>query len=625
MRAKSSNHTKAAFGTGKQILNKMQEKGWTVAPGGQLIKPKPKPKPRTKGDGAILIRTQDGIVALGGKEPIDTETMEPVAKSPKLESKVISSLQKEASSAPSAAPQDPGMDPSSSGIDDANEGGLIQFSIEGEIAKMKKENEKKGLKKTNQEHLEDLPGHLNTNAPVFDRIRDRVAQEKADARKQNAFASATETETEVEFEDVPPKSTHEDEATTTDFDEEDFKPIKPKTVSSKPAQSKSLARQASELSEMSDLSDIPTLSDLGESEIDEDMRTVKELVGATNNINGGGGIDIRLSTDDESQSELHLTDIDPSEKIDSNSDNEYAHSLVSRMTGGTMRPGPGYNTGTIKSNISGFTVALTSSDQDEIRPEDIFSDATMTDSDDLPLPTPIKPKSQTSGSRPTSPTKSILSKPTPPIPEKPPSIRPTAAPVATPSPVAQNFTPFNEVKLKPIGQNSNKRPVDLKPVIKTSPRPPVSIIKQRESLLTTDDDEDLVLPDASATEDDTDFELPKIDTNLITDTDSDWPEPTPIKPMQMVTDTDSDWPEPQAIKPKPAQLSKTALNSVRQAYSTSVPKINSQFDKLKPMSPKKPIVESTVEESCISDGSSASDADLLSDGITTEHDSDFMV
>lgn len=108
----------------------------------------------------------------------------------------------------------------------------------------------------------------------------------------------------------------------------------------------------------------------------------------------------------------------------------------------------------------------------------------------------------------------------------------------------------------------------------------MSIIKQRESLLTTDDDEDLVLPDASATEDDTDFELPKIDTNLITDTDSDWPEPTPIKPMQIVTDTDSDWPETQAIKPKPAQLSKTALNSVRQANSTSVPKVNSQFDKV---------------------------------------------
>ena len=177
---------------------------------------------------------------------------------------------------------------------------------------------------------------------------------------------------------------------------------------------------------MSDLSDIPTLSDLGESEIDEDMRTVKELVGATNDI-PSTGIDIRLSTDDESQSELHLTDIDPSEKLDSNSDNEYAASLVSRMTGGTIRPGPGYNTGTIKSNISGFTVALNSSDQDEIRPEDIFSDATATetDSDDLPLPTPIKPKSQTSGSRPVSPTKSILSRSTPPIPEKPPSIRPS--------------------------------------------------------------------------------------------------------------------------------------------------------------------------------------------------------
>ena len=116
--------------------------------------------------------------------------------------------------------------------------------------------------------------------------------------------------------------------------------------------------------------------------------------------------------------------------------------------------------------------------------------------------------------------------------------------------------------------------------MKTSPRQPAPIIKQRESLLTTDDDDEFVLPDASATEDDTDFELPKIDTNLITDTDSDWPEPTPIKPMQVVTDTDSDWPEPQAIKPKPAQLVKAPLNSVRQPISSTVPKMNSQFDKV---------------------------------------------
>jgi hypothetical protein len=133
MRAKSSSHTKAAFGTGKQILNKMQEKGWTVAPGGQLIKPKPKPKPRTKGDGAILIRTQDGVVAFGGKEPIDTETMEPVVKSPKLEPKVIRNLQKEATSAPLVPPQSPAMIPPSSGIPDADEGGLIQVILSGPI------------------------------------------------------------------------------------------------------------------------------------------------------------------------------------------------------------------------------------------------------------------------------------------------------------------------------------------------------------------------------------------------------------------------------------------------------------------------------------------------------------
>ena len=145
------------------------------------------------------------------------------------------------------------------------------------------------------------------------------------------------------------------------------------------------------------------------------------------------------------------------------------------------------------------------------------------------------------------------------------------------------------MKLKPIGagQNSNKRPVDLKPVLKTSPPPSKQVIAQKQTLLTTDDDDDhLVLPDASATEDETDLELPKIDTNIITDTDSDWPEPTPIKPMQIVTDTDSDWPEPQAIKPKPAQLSKAPINSqpIRAQSNTlaAVPiqKSNSTFDKV---------------------------------------------
>ena len=78
------------------------------------------------------------------------------------------------------------------------------------------------------------------------------------------------------------------------------------------------------LSEMSDLSDIPTLSDLAESEIgekllyrlifktlnsDEDMRTVKELMGATNPLDTQLA-DIRLSTDDEGPSELKLTDVE---------------------------------------------------------------------------------------------------------------------------------------------------------------------------------------------------------------------------------------------------------------------------------------------------------------------------
>ena len=70
------------------------------------------------------------------------------------------------------------------------------------------------------------------------------------------------------------------------------------------------------LSDMSDLSDMPTLSDLTESEIDEDIRTVKELIGATiEEIPLEQRLkDIQLS-DDEPHSELKLTDIDQSQQV----------------------------------------------------------------------------------------------------------------------------------------------------------------------------------------------------------------------------------------------------------------------------------------------------------------------
>ena len=131
---------------------------------------------------------------------------------------------------------------------------------------------------------EELPDHLNYNVSVFDRMRDRVAQEKAESRKKNPFASATETEaeTEIEFEDVPVQnykppvlSTITDDDTT-DFDEAEYQKIKPKPVEkvndsnsvSSSSRSKNKKGRGDEyLSDMSELSDIPTLSDLGESEI----------------------------------------------------------------------------------------------------------------------------------------------------------------------------------------------------------------------------------------------------------------------------------------------------------------------------------------------------------------------
>ena len=67
MTPKSSNQTKAAFGAGKHILNKMQQDGWKVAPGGQLIKPAPKTAPRK-----VLPKTQGAANPLDNRKERET-------------------------------------------------------------------------------------------------------------------------------------------------------------------------------------------------------------------------------------------------------------------------------------------------------------------------------------------------------------------------------------------------------------------------------------------------------------------------------------------------------------------------------------------------------------------------
>ena len=53
------------------------------------------------------------------------------------------------------------------------------------------------------------------------------------------------------------------------------------------------------------------------------------------------------------------------EETDDSDSYKYPHSMVSRMTGGTVRPGPGYNTGTLKSSLSGFSAHNSQTETDD--------------------------------------------------------------------------------------------------------------------------------------------------------------------------------------------------------------------------------------------------------------------
>ena len=185
--------------------------------------------------------------------------------------------------------------------------------------------------------------------------------------------------------------------------------------------------------------------------------------------------------------------------------------MVSRMTGATMRPGPGYNTGTLKSTLSGFT-AGSLQDTDEAN---ILSDAsTSQNSDDLPLPEPKKLTPQKLTPKPLSPTP------------------------------AQN-SPFVNIKKPPA--LPAKAPVSQPPV-KLEPKKPEQPAKQPPKPIKTDNETDAdCLSDAS----NSDLSLSELGDT--TEQESDWPElnqkATSIKPRAVT---------PVAVKPSSPALSKAS-------------------------------------------------------------------
>ena len=133
MRPKSSNHTKAAFGAGKHILNRMQKEGWTVAPGGQLIKaPKdvPKAAPRT---GPLKVKTQE---SMDGKPVMKPEIGEPPAKATRIEPKIQKPV-----------PVEPEKESEVEEFEIAeSEPEPAGFSMKNELKKLKKEKDEKKAK-----------------------------------------------------------------------------------------------------------------------------------------------------------------------------------------------------------------------------------------------------------------------------------------------------------------------------------------------------------------------------------------------------------------------------------------------------------------------------------------------
>jgi hypothetical protein len=299
-RPKTTNATKDAFGAGKNILKRMQEEGWTVGPGGQLIKSttvKPNAKPRSVA--AQKLAQKVTPVPTPGEPPKKSPKLEPKSSAPPPAAVNKSApATKQAVSKPTTKAAPAAVEPAKQEeseiefkletTDCESYNPVENFSIAKEmkrIAKEKKDREKKtaaAKQAAADDSAEELPDHLNHNVSVFDRMRDRVAQEKAENRKKNPFASATETEQETETE-IEFKAGTE---TETDF-EIDMTHIKPQSIKPKPqnsiqpnknldptsrassskSKSKSRTKDSDALSEMSDLSDMPTLSDLTESEI----------------------------------------------------------------------------------------------------------------------------------------------------------------------------------------------------------------------------------------------------------------------------------------------------------------------------------------------------------------------
>ena len=233
VRARTTNATKSAFGAGKHVLARMQQEGWKVGPGGQLIQNttvKPNKKEPSDKAKAIAAKIAEEYFA-AKKAKQEAEAGAPPKKSPKLEKKEAVVKQEvvnvkpavKAKSVPKQAPkqaQQPAAPPPQEPeplieselefkleTTDSEYNPVENFSIAAEMKRIAKEKERKEREKKANSNVPvyesdcaELPEHLNHNVSVFDRMRDRVAAEKAANRKINPFASATETEHETDIE-----------------------------------------------------------------------------------------------------------------------------------------------------------------------------------------------------------------------------------------------------------------------------------------------------------------------------------------------------------------------------------------------------------------------------------------
>lgn len=292
---------------------------------------------------------------------------------------------------------------------------------------------------------------------------------------------------------------------------------------------------------------------------------------------------------------MKLTDVEQSiaqnesdEETDDSDSYKYPHSMVSRMTGGTIRPGPGYNTGTLKSSLSGFSAHNSQTETDD---QNILSDGSTTDnSDDLPLPVPKKVTPQKVIPQPVSEPK--------PIPVTKPSSASINRPMAkkeTPSQGSAN--PFANIKLKPL--DHTKTPIQRQSAPPALPsKGPVTVAKAQKD--ETDND---ALSDASKTESISDLG----DT---TEQESDWPELNqPVKNLK-----------PKSIAPKIIK-------------PTLTPVINDTPLKLNPVKPipvKSAVIPTkkiekepeTEDDKLVTDYDDLSDTDLTLGETTDQNDSE---